>query len=371
MLTSLANGLASFTGFRFLLGLGEAGNWPGATKAVAEWFPRRESGWAVALFDSGSSVGAALAPFIVLAVYHWSGSWRPAFIVTGSLGFLWLLVFRRVYRSAGRASLDHARGTHAHRDAGATTALTKPHTWRPPPPRPAPGAAGLLRDRLPMRRCCGCRRPGDTSSRRRSPIRCGSSSPTGSRSISCRGASGSRRASSGSGCRSSRRTSATSSAAGVSSWLIGRGWSVGAARKAVAVIGGLGMMLLVPGGLDDVVHGARGVLRGVDVRLRGVLDDDPQPAGRHLPHRLGRRRVSGMGGTGAGHRHDRRDLPHRLGRRPLLVRADPHRRQPRAARRDGGGAAARAEHRRHRTGRAATASEFDRPSTQDVGRRMQ
>ena len=49
--------------FRFLLGAGEAGNWPGATKAVAEWFPRRESGWAVALFDSGSSIGAAIAPF--------------------------------------------------------------------------------------------------------------------------------------------------------------------------------------------------------------------------------------------------------------------------------------------------------------------
>src|SRR4030095_4837118 len=55
MLTSFASGLRSFCFFRFLLGAGEGGNWPGATKAVAEWFPRRESGWAVALFDSGSS----------------------------------------------------------------------------------------------------------------------------------------------------------------------------------------------------------------------------------------------------------------------------------------------------------------------------
>src|SRR5262245_62509437 len=61
MLSSLATGLRSFAGFRFLLGLGESANWPGATKAVAEWFPKRESGWAVALFDSGSSIGAALA----------------------------------------------------------------------------------------------------------------------------------------------------------------------------------------------------------------------------------------------------------------------------------------------------------------------
>jgi ACS family hexuronate transporter-like MFS transporter len=97
MLTSLATGLRSFAFFRFLLGAGEAANWPGATKAVAEWFPKRESGWAVALFDSGSSIGGAVAPFLVLWVYHTFGSWRPAFIVTGALGFLWLLLFRRLY----------------------------------------------------------------------------------------------------------------------------------------------------------------------------------------------------------------------------------------------------------------------------------
>jgi ACS family hexuronate transporter-like MFS transporter len=99
MLTSLAGGLRSFAFMRFLLGAGESANWPGATKAVSEWFPRRESGWAVALFDSGSSVGAALAPFIVLAVYQATGSWRPAFIVTGALGLLWLPIFRWLYRS--------------------------------------------------------------------------------------------------------------------------------------------------------------------------------------------------------------------------------------------------------------------------------
>jgi ACS family hexuronate transporter-like MFS transporter len=97
MLTSLATGLRSFAFFRFLLGAGEAANWPGATKAVAEWFPKRESGWAVALFDSGSSIGGAIAPFLVLWVYHTFGSWRPAFVVTGALGFLWLLLFRRLY----------------------------------------------------------------------------------------------------------------------------------------------------------------------------------------------------------------------------------------------------------------------------------
>jgi ACS family hexuronate transporter-like MFS transporter len=98
MVTSLAVGLRSFAAFRFALGLGEAANWPGATKAVSEWFPRRESGWAVALFDSGSSIGGALAPFIVLGIYHAFGSWRPAFLITGTLGFLWLILFLWLYR---------------------------------------------------------------------------------------------------------------------------------------------------------------------------------------------------------------------------------------------------------------------------------
>jgi ACS family hexuronate transporter-like MFS transporter len=98
MLTSLATGFKSLAAFRFLLGAGESANWPGATKAVSEWFPRRDSGWAVALFDSGSSIGGALAPFIVLWAYHTFGSWRPAFIVTGVLGFLWLILFRMMYR---------------------------------------------------------------------------------------------------------------------------------------------------------------------------------------------------------------------------------------------------------------------------------
>jgi ACS family hexuronate transporter-like MFS transporter len=98
ILTPLATGLRSLCAFRFLLGAGESANWPGATKAVSEWFPRRERGWAVALFDSGSAVGGAVAPLLVLALYRWFGSWRPAFAVPGLLGLLWLAVWRRVYR---------------------------------------------------------------------------------------------------------------------------------------------------------------------------------------------------------------------------------------------------------------------------------
>src|SRR6266480_1963415 len=97
MLTSFAVGLRSFAFFRFLLGAGESANWPAATKAVAEWFPRRERGWAVALFDSGSSFGAAIAVVLVPFLYAKLGGWRPAFLVTGTLGVLWLVLWRRSY----------------------------------------------------------------------------------------------------------------------------------------------------------------------------------------------------------------------------------------------------------------------------------
>ncbi len=97
MLTSLAVGLRSFAFFRFLLGAGESANWPAATKAVSEWFPKRERGWAVALFDSGSSIGGAIAPLLVIGLYKYFGGWRPAFIVTGTLGFIWLMVWRWLY----------------------------------------------------------------------------------------------------------------------------------------------------------------------------------------------------------------------------------------------------------------------------------
>lgn len=97
-LTAFAQGLTSFRIFRFLLGAGEGPNWPGATKVVSEWFPDKERAWAVAMFDSGSSIGGVIAPFLALYAYKLMGSWRPVFLVTGSLGFLWVLVWRRLYR---------------------------------------------------------------------------------------------------------------------------------------------------------------------------------------------------------------------------------------------------------------------------------
>jgi ACS family hexuronate transporter-like MFS transporter len=112
MLTSLAGGLRSFAFFRFLLGAGESANWPAATKAVAEWFPKKERGWAVALFDSGSSIGGAVAPILVIGLYKYFGGWRPAFIITGTLGFLWLIAWRWLYHPPE----SHPRITEAERE---------------------------------------------------------------------------------------------------------------------------------------------------------------------------------------------------------------------------------------------------------------
>src|SRR6266496_3543960 len=97
MLTSFAVGIRSFAFFRFLLGAGESANWPAATKAVSEWFPKRERGWAVALFDSGSSIGGAVASGLVLWVYFHFG-WRAAFVLPGLLGLVWIAAWRIVYR---------------------------------------------------------------------------------------------------------------------------------------------------------------------------------------------------------------------------------------------------------------------------------
>ena len=97
MLTSLARGFYSFATFRFLLGAGESPNWPAATKAVSEWFPKRERALATALFDSGSSIGGAIAPFIVIGWIYPRWGWRPAFMIPGTLGFLWLTAWRWLY----------------------------------------------------------------------------------------------------------------------------------------------------------------------------------------------------------------------------------------------------------------------------------
>jgi ACS family hexuronate transporter-like MFS transporter len=98
LLHSLATGAWSLGIARFLLGLGEAGNWPAGVKVVAEWFPARERALASGLFNSGSAIGAILAPPLVAWIILQFG-WQAAFIAVGITGFLWLLVWWPVYRT--------------------------------------------------------------------------------------------------------------------------------------------------------------------------------------------------------------------------------------------------------------------------------
>jgi MFS transporter, ACS family, hexuronate transporter len=128
MATSAAVGLRSFMALRFMLGAGEAANWPGATKAVSEWFPEAERGLAVAIFDSGSAVGGAVAPVMVVWLYHSFGSWRPAFVITGLLGLVWLTVWRRVYRSPDVAVSGPAVAEGQHGESWASL-LRQRNTW--------------------------------------------------------------------------------------------------------------------------------------------------------------------------------------------------------------------------------------------------
>ncbi len=95
---ALARSLATLSLARGILGFSEAGNWPGATKAVAEWFPRHERALAQGIFNAGASLGAVVsAPLIALLFAHFG--WRATFIVVGALGFIWLVPWWILARS--------------------------------------------------------------------------------------------------------------------------------------------------------------------------------------------------------------------------------------------------------------------------------
>jgi ACS family hexuronate transporter-like MFS transporter len=82
---------------RFALGIGEAGNFPASIKTVAEWFPKKERALATGIFNSGTNVGALATPLLVpLIVIYWG--WYEAFIITGALGFIWLVFWLIIYR---------------------------------------------------------------------------------------------------------------------------------------------------------------------------------------------------------------------------------------------------------------------------------
>jgi ACS family hexuronate transporter-like MFS transporter len=100
-LASMAHGIASSLGSfivaRSALGLGEAGVFPASIKSVAEWFPRRERALAIGIFNAGTNIGAILTPLIVPWItIPWG--WRWAFVITGALGFVWLIFWLAFYR---------------------------------------------------------------------------------------------------------------------------------------------------------------------------------------------------------------------------------------------------------------------------------
>ena len=230
MLTSLAGGLRSFAAFRFLLGLGESPNWPAATKAVSEWFPKRERGLAVALFDSGSSIGAAIAPAMVIGLYSAFGDWRPAFLLTGTLGFVWIFFWRRMYHppeSHPRISEEERRMILADREESAATAadvaarpsmltlLRLPQTWGVIIARAFTDPVWFfIADWFMIYLVSKGFSPEGTLMAFWIPF--------------------------------VAADLGNFAGGGMSSWLIRRGWSVGRARKAVVVFGAVGMTMLIP-----------------------------------------------------------------------------------------------------------------------------
>jgi ACS family hexuronate transporter-like MFS transporter len=118
MLHATARSAVQLAGFRFLLGLGEAGNWPGAAKAVAEWFPVRERAFAMAIFNSGASIGAVVAPPLIVWVALTFG-WRYAFFIGATLSALVMVAWFLLYRvPAEHPRLSERERAHILSDQG-------------------------------------------------------------------------------------------------------------------------------------------------------------------------------------------------------------------------------------------------------------
>lgn len=136
MAHALARSIFGFGVARFALGLGEAGNFPAAIKTVAEWFPKKERALATGIFNSGSNVGAIVGPLAVpfIAVRY---GWQWAFIITGMLGFVWLIFWLAIYRRPEEhPKLSQAELAHIQSDPAEPTTKIRwsrlfPHrqTW--------------------------------------------------------------------------------------------------------------------------------------------------------------------------------------------------------------------------------------------------
>jgi ACS family hexuronate transporter-like MFS transporter len=140
MAHALARGPWSLGGLRLLLGLGESGNFMAAFKAVSEWYPPRERALVHGLVQAGAAVGAIIAPPVITWIAARYG-WRPAFVITGGLGFVWLVLWLVLYRPPQShpwitpAEREHvtegepAAGSAAAARIGWRAAVALPQTW--------------------------------------------------------------------------------------------------------------------------------------------------------------------------------------------------------------------------------------------------
>jgi ACS family hexuronate transporter-like MFS transporter len=97
MLHAVAHSVFGFAAVRFMLGVGESGNFPAGLKAVTEWFPKKERALATGIFNAGANVGAIITPLVVPALTLAYG-WRAAFVITGAVSLLWLVAWIGLYR---------------------------------------------------------------------------------------------------------------------------------------------------------------------------------------------------------------------------------------------------------------------------------
>lgn len=123
---ALATGVSGFSVARIFLGITEAGNFPAAIKATAEWFPKKERALATGIFNSGSNIGAIIAPLSVPFIANEWG-WEWAFILTGAIGFIWLIVWFLYYEVPSKQKrLKETEFNYIHSDKDETDADNSP-----------------------------------------------------------------------------------------------------------------------------------------------------------------------------------------------------------------------------------------------------
>ncbi len=111
MLHAVARGFSGFAFYRFALGIGEAGNWPGSIKTIAEWFPAKQRAFGLSIVNAGAALGSVVAPPLIVWL-QLSYGWKTAFIATGALGFIWLELWLLIYRKPS----EHVWLTQKERD---------------------------------------------------------------------------------------------------------------------------------------------------------------------------------------------------------------------------------------------------------------